>query len=274
MKFSERMGITRASDVLQTESMTGELRNSLWNILDLHIWSVRGFQDSRGGKFGGIGNFSRFLWLNYFKLRIDSIPDYPFQIIDFIRGQFYSRAWYEVYNFIEFIVEMEVDEKLVQNLNFVLERELAGYRIISGQVAQITDNMEKEAVENALKPGHFEGSRIHLQKALEHLANRAKPDYRNSIKESISAVESIACELSGKKDATLGEALKTLEREGKLHRALKSGFSSIYGYTSDADGIRHAIMTESNIDADDAKYFLVSCAAFINYLKSKHAKST
>jgi len=274
VKFSERMGITRASAVLQTESMTDELRNSLWNILDIHIWSARGFQESRGGKFGGISNFSRTLWLNYFKLRIDSIPDYSFQIMDFIRNQFYFRAWYGVYDFIEFIVEMEEDEKLVQDLNIMLERELAGYRIISGQIVQITDDMEKEAVEKALEPGHFEGARIHLQKALEHLANRAKPDYRNSIKESISAVESIACELSGKKDATLGDALKTLEREGQLHGALKSGFSAIYGYTSDADGIRHAIMAESNIDADDAKYFLVSCATFINYLKAKHAKST
>lgn len=274
MKFSERIGITKPSTVLQTEAMSDELRNSLWNVLDLHIWSVHGFQNSRGGNHAVIHKISRVLWLRYFKLRMDSIPEYPFQIMNFIRDHFYSGLWYEVYNFIEFIVEMEEDEELlVHDLNHILERELAGYRVISGQVVQITDDVEKEALEKALEPGLFDGARTHLQQALEHIANRSQPDYRNSIKESISAVESIACELSQKKAATLADALKTLEREGQLHGALKNGFTAIYGYTSDADGIRHAILAESDIDVDDAKYFLVACASFVNYLKAKHAKA-
>jgi len=50
---------------------------------------------------------------------------------------------------------------------------------------------------------------------------------------------------------------------------LKKGFSAIYGFTSDAQGIRHALSEESNIDAADAKFFLVSCSAFVNYLIAK-----
>jgi hypothetical protein len=58
-----------------------------------------------------------------------------------------------------------------------------------------------------------------------------------------------------------------------LHSALKKGFSSIYGYTSDNDGIRHALTQDSNCDQEDAKYMLVSCSAFVNYLIVKATKS-
>lgn len=96
--------------------------------------------------------------------------------------------------------------------------------------------------------------------------NRETPDYRNSIKESISAVESLAKVLSGSDKATLGEALKEIEKNGKLHSALKSAFSSLYGYTNDAEGIRHALLDESSLTKADARFMLVSCSSFVNYL--------
>jgi len=69
--------------------------------------------------------------------------------------------------------------------------------------------------------------------------------------------------------ATLGDALELLEKKHSLHPALKAGFSKLYGYTSDEGGIRHAMLDEPNLTSADAIYFLVSCSAFINYLKSK-----
>ena len=71
----------------------------------------------------------------------------------------------------------------------------------------------------------------------------------------------------------MGQALKLIKEKVGLHSALEKGFSSIYGYTSDADGIRHAMIDDSACDFDDAKYMLVSCSAFINYLVMKAAKS-
>ena len=58
-----------------------------------------------------------------------------------------------------------------------------------------------------------------------------------------------------------------LEKRIKLHGALKSAFNSLYGYTSGAKGIRHALLEEANLTFDEAKFMLVSCSAFINYLK-------
>ena len=57
-----------------------------------------------------------------------------------------------------------------------------------------------------------------------------------------------------------------------IHGALKQGFLSLYGYTSNGDGIRHAMMDETNLDQEDALYMLVTCSSFVNYLISKANK--
>ena len=154
-------------------------------------------------------------------------------------------------------------------VNDVLEIELSGYRLIGGFFVDITHEQEVEMLQKALEDTKFPPITAHLQRALELLSNRDKPDYRNSIKESISAVESMARILVGDKKAMLSDALKQLEKSEKIHPALKNGFTSIYGYTSDEGGIRHAMMDMPNLSAHDAKFFLLSCTSFINYLKSK-----
>ena len=53
---------------------------------------------------------------------------------------------------------------------------------------------------------------MHLNKALELYAQRPIGDYRNSIKESISAIEVYCREITGEK--TLGEALNKINGKG------------------------------------------------------------
>ena len=61
--------------------------------------------------------------------------------------------------------------------------------------------------------------------------------------------------------------------KSRLHGALKQGFVAKNSYTSDEHDIRHA-MTEERIEGfEDAKYMLVSCCAFVNYLLAKTAKA-
>ena len=126
----------------------------------------------------------------------------------------------------------------------------------------------RRALPDTLKP-----VREHLSQSLTLLSNRQKPDYRNSIKESISAVESLAKIISKQNSATLGPALDAVEKKAKLHAVLKQAFQKLYGYTSDAQGIRHALMDEATLDAEDAKFMLVSCSAFVNYLVVKAQKA-
>jgi hypothetical protein len=161
------------------------------------------------------------------------------------------------------------ETELVESLNSILERELAGYRLIGHTVVDITDELEIEMLHEVLSDTRFEGVNAHLERALDLLSDKKNPDYRNSIKESISAVESLARVITRNEKATLDDALKQLEKSKKLHPALKKGFSSLYGYTSDEQGVRHAMLAEPNLSAADAKFFLLSCTSFVNYLKSK-----
>ena len=135
-------------------------------------------------------------------------------------------------------------------------------------MVEITSNEEIQSIECAIAEATpYGGVKEHLKRALEHHSDKQNPDYRNSIKESISAVESLAKQVSGNEKATLGAILKKLEKEEKMHPALKSAFSNLYGYTNDADGIRHALLNEEgSLTKTDAKFMLVCCSAFINYV--------
>ena len=102
-----------------------------------------------------------------------------------------------------------------------------------------------------------------------------KNGFSLSNKESISAVELLCKLISGNKNATLENALKEIERNAKIefHPALFQGFRKLYAYTGDANGIRHALKDQSNLDCEDAKFMLVACSAFINYLTVKASKA-
>ena len=115
------------------------------------------------------------------------------------------------------------------------------------------------------------GAREHLSSALRLLSDRDQPDYRNSIKESISSVESAAAALTGSKKPELKDALRLLETKGRLHPALRGTFERLYGWTSDESGVRHALMEESSLDFSDAYFMLVACSAFVYYLIGKTA---
>jgi hypothetical protein len=87
-------------------------------------------------------------------------------------------------------------------------------------------------------------------------------------------VESL-CRLIAGDRATQGQALKPVKDRVGLHPALEKGFSSLYGWTNDAGGIRHALMDDSPAcDFEDAKYMLVSCSSFVNYLIAKATKAS
>lgn len=270
MSFSQRKGFTPVSDVIQVGGMNDDLRISLWNVLDMALWSSNGFLRDRYS-VGLMGSFSARLWFSYFKRPIDTRSDDDQLKLNEIRDFYFGCAWNEAYDFIEFVGRYFAKSKpdLTAMLNATLERELSGYRIIGGCIVDITSEQEVAMLDEAIRDTVFAGVSAHLQRALELLSDRHNPDYRNSIKESISAVESMARIVSSKPKATLGDALRILDNSGLLHTSLRAGFDKLYGYTSDEDGIRHAMLEKPNITAADARYFLLSCTSFTNYLKAQ-----
>lgn len=163
---------------------------------------------------------------------------------------------------------------LYEYVNSIFEREYIGYRFVDEIIVPITDTYEVAAIQDALN-NEYEPVYEHLSKANKFLGDRESPDYENSIKESISAVEAICEILTGikGKEATLGKMLKKIEENGiEIHSGLKSAFNTLYGYTSDANGIRHAgDIGGKSSTFEEAKFMLVSCSAFINYLTAVSA---
>ncbi len=264
-KFSDRMGITTPPTELQVESMNDDLRNSLWNLLT-QIFEMR------WKKLLGL------LLFHYYKCPIDKMPAYDNQCCEIIRDKFFKASWFEVYNLIEYIVRnierLTGEDRFEGFLNGILERELSGYRVVRGEIVRITDKQEVESVREAASESSsgLDGVSKHINKALHLLGKKPEPDYENSIKESISAVEAICCLLTGEKAKGLSKALKKLSDNMHLHPSLKEGFLKLYGYTSDEDGIRHSILEEKDIGFAEAKYMLVTCSAFVNFVKDKARK--
>lgn len=275
MKFSERIGIIKAKDSIQIEFIDDDLKNGLWNVF--HSYYLEEFTD-RFVKQSNKYEFILDIWHNFFKKTIDEIPSSIIHVKSEIRTWFFQCEWYEIYDFIEFCTKNNLFdiESIISFYNSILEREVSGYRFVNGLISPITNESEIEEIDQAIvdsKDKNLNGVKVHLENSLRMLSDRNSPDYRNSIKESISAVESISKTLSSTSKNSLGSALDKIKGKIKLHPALERGFKQIYGYTSDSDGIRHALMDESTCDFEDAKYMLVSCSAFVNYLIAKGVKA-
>lgn len=181
--------------------------------------------------------------------------------------------WYDIYDFIEkSLYVAKCDKKLLNEYNRIMEEEGILYRIIYKKVTPIVNNEEIASIENAIET-QYDSVNKHIEKALALMSDIVKPDYENSIKESISAVESlcsIIAETDGKNN-TLGNTLDLIDEKGiRIHTALKEAFKKIYGYASDEKGIRHAGAIEKDAKREDAIYMLVSCSAFVNYLIAKY----
>lgn len=189
-----------------------------------------------------------------------------------------THCWWYVYELIEIyiarILPEDKKEFFIGQVNRILEEENSGYRMLSEIFVPITNEIELDSIGEALFSS-FEAVEIHMKKALYLFSDHVHPDYENSIKESISAVESMCCIITGEsgKAATLGATLKKLERHNiHIHEAMKSAFEKLYGYTSDENGIRHGGIDFKGATPDDARYMLVSCSAFINYLTAQKVK--
>jgi AbiJ-like protein len=274
--FSERHGYRPIRSVIQKDDIDDALRTGLWNVLHVCILEEI-FRNARYHDtylyIPNISNFLRRMWVMHFKLPVDTLPKSWSKVDAHFRQYVFSCPWYDLYDFIEYISQNYPDRAAAKVFtdacNIALERELSGYRFVNGALLPVTTEEEIAAIEQALKTP-LSSVQIHLQTAIQHLSNKINPDPRNSIKESVSSVEALCSKIAGKK-TTLGDALDEISRRGtvKIHPALKDSFIKLYGYSSDSQGIRHALMDEPHLKTDDALFMLVSCSAFVNYLNSK-----
>ena len=282
--FSERYGYTKASDVIIREKITPEIQNAICScydkLPDLFNEVIAYYQDAKAE----YQNLEEYLWVYFLNERAANFSDgYKYHVVATVYIEDKSNAWYKKLDIIEKTIQYlrnfdaknhkfhSVASNFIKLLNSAFERLNFAYRIINDEIVEITSEQEIKTIETAIE-NSARNIKMHLNRALELYAQRPDGDYRNSIKESISAVEAFCREKTG--ENTLGKALNKLEKNGIVFPdVLKHAFDKLYAYTNQPDaGIRHALMDDTGVytpKAEEAIFMLVSCSAFINYLNKK-----
>ncbi len=274
-KFSERYGYTKVSDVIIREEVPMRIVNALCDLLHYKIsdYIDRCFvTDFLGQRYETSENLFASMELGFKESKVE----------EFLLAK--KVLWYHKLDALEYILPLfcaDLKDKgirsyrkkykeIVEEINYIFEKNNFAYRILEDRITEITSNEEIREVEESLT-NPLAGVRMHIDTALKFISSAQKePDYRNSIKESISAVEVCCRAITGEND--LGKALSKLEAKGVvINSQMKQGFENLYRYTNDKKtGIRHALMDDANAPtADEAIFMLVSCSAFINYLTKK-----
>lgn len=271
--FSERYGYVKVSDVIIRETITPEIENAIINKLEAWNESISGRVYPEP-----FIEIEKTIW-TYHLNKITTHFPYHYGEETILSGIYIKETkneWYRKLDYLEFfintanIVAKEYTKSLCDGINHEFERLNYAYRIVDNKIVEITSEEEIKAIETALGNDN-DGVRFHLNKALVLLAQKPEGDYRNSIKESISAVEAFIREITGGKDLNFDMlAKKGIEYPSVLRQA----FEKLYGYTCDkTTGIRHALMDDTHVPGyAEATFMIISCSAFINYLTAKKDK--
>lgn len=287
--FSERIGKPLCTTTIQLNEFDNRTRIFISNLLfDFLQITFQNDAQFRKQPYGNTpvplsSDFCKNLGQDVFSFRNHLQEGYVYNWVDFytsnIENALDNAPYNEILDLLEYICNWlfaktnSCSEHFQRNFNTLFEREYVGYRFVAGKIVPITDENEAKEIEQACHTP-FDGARTQLQKALGFLSDREHPDYKNCVKESISAVESVCKVLANDPKAELGKALKSLIANGlNIHGSLKSAILALYGYASDEGGIRHAEReTESTVTFEEAKFMMVTCSAIVNYLVAEYGK--
>ncbi|MFC0878687.1 AbiJ-NTD4 domain-containing protein [Saccharicrinis sp. FJH2] len=283
-KFSYRMGIIKR--ISQKDYMNDDLRIRLFNVATRFYFEeligpdadfIEGCQDVNLKLYKSV-------WMEVFKQALDEMPRISRELFKEFKIYFKAEEWYYVIEFIEFLsnnygknedstIYNDINNGFRHVCNDVLQEESSAYRFVDGLIVPIGDKISVQNVEDTLNVGKSHSNvRSHIKSALELFSNKKNPDFRNSIKESISAVEALICNLTEKPKIGFSDGLILIEKKYNIDASLRKAFVSIYGYTCNENGIRHKLINDSKADYEDAQFMLVSCSAFINYVLGKVSK--
>lgn len=287
--FSERIGKPTCAVTIQLDEFDDRTRTFISNLLfDFLQITFQNDAQFRKQPYGNTpvplsSDFCKNLGQDVFSFRNHLQEGYVYNWVDFytsnIENALDNAPYNEILDLLEYICNWlfaktnSCSEHFQRNFNTLFQQEYVGYRFISKRIVPITDELEISEIEQACKTP-FDGARAQLQKALGFLSDRENPDYKNCVKESISAVEATCRIITEKDSATLGEALKLLAKHGlKLHPCLNSGIDKLYSYACDQGGVRHAEHeAESIVTFEEAKFMMVTCSAIVNYLVAEYGK--
>ena len=268
--FSQRNGIEEVPQILKQKEIPDGFRRDLYQ----YIYSDTTYYDSyhiQGSWQMAVAH--NFLHHDSLIQKITEGSIVKKEVNEFIEE--YVRK--SEYNKIFDLIEHFMGQRLVYNkrsLEHMFDEYLLAYQLHDGLVVPRATEAEGIALAKSLdnlKEAGFAPARECLRDAIMKLNQRA---YADSVKKSIDAVESMVRKITEKN--SVGAALSNLESQGvHIHKALQEGFKKLYGYTSDEQGVRHALVDEdkANVTEDEALYMLGTCSSFVSYLASKYRKT-
>lgn len=285
--FSHRYGLLQNSSIIKIDSIDEDIINAIGSCYDILCQKLEVAKtEYPWERLIRQIDIERELWVHFENKRLSKFENNGYYYLVF-NNQLDNKElpWNRLLDLVEYVckwLSVNIEDcsyldgllkDFESNINKEFDRLDYGYRIVNHCIVDVISDIDVDTINDAISNSKDNVSN-HLKSAIVHYSARPNPDVRNSIKESISAVEAVCRELTG--DDTLGKALKHLENNGiVIHRVLKDAFSKFYVYTNDSDsGIRHALMDKEGIyvpSKDEAYYMLVSCSAFVNYLRRKVA---
>lgn len=281
MKFSDRIGVTKPREVYQLDSMGHDLSKRLWIVIVTHVDASYNAVDDRYSTSVKIHiNQCKRIWTDVFLLPSEINPLYKTTDSLYYKSTYWkelwlkynSYTWDQKYNLIELLAKNlpKSESKLFRKqCNKVLKEELSGYLFIKKNLVPITSEIEIKEIKKALN-SKWDSVNVHLKSSLELLSAKPNPNYRKAINAAFLALESACKIVCPGKQKTLGDVLKS--KAFIINERLRSALKSLYAYSNDPkSAIRHAGTTENleDVTQEDAKFILITCSAFINYLQVK-----
>lgn len=272
--FSQRNGLEEIPPQLQLGEVSSELRRLLDYYISLEIdrEACHGFDSSYfEGKWMRV---AMDLHVLFFKQDADKFNNSSYALRQYLKGFIHQANIGKLFNLIEFFLQhagctYELKRELANA--FVMAR--AAYRVYDNHyIVAIGSDEQAAAFMRAISDSEVRNAAAARKQLIAAGIALRNSDWAGSVRESIHAVEAMAVRLVPSEN-TLGAALKVLGRQGHLHGGLKEGFSKLYGYSSDEEGVRHALVfkDEAEVDEADALFMLGACASFVSYLLARSA---
>lgn len=276
--FSRRHGYQPLPEAMRLGHLSDEFRIQTWNLVRSALMAIESY--GAGGRFfpdSAARSLERVLGRLSARPEDEVNTDYA-HTMAFVKKVILQDHFNLVLDLLEFFSnEGPSWRPFAEEVRDLFESAAAPYRFdTSDRPFHFTPRGSKEQGEaikqaaDTLRQAKMDGASAHLRKAAAAM-NGGR--YAESVGNSIHAVESVARLIDPKAAKTLGPALKSLKDRGVLnHEALKKAFSALYGYSSNEQGIRHALLdkTEADVGLDEAMFMYGACASFAAYLVSKH----
>lgn len=268
-RFSQRHGYKELPPQLKLEEVSELFRNGLQYAWSRHEVQYRSATPLAGAYLNGLGSdFAKRFWAEVLEDSIGKAPSDLDAFQRFFSSYIQKEPFYAIFDFCEFVAAEGNATFFRPFLEDLCRRSRLAYRFVEGQFIATGNEFESESVQHA-----FEQLQTAMPNARAHLVNSsrllAEGDYAGSVRESANSLESVARQIGGTEKVS--SALKSIQDEYSLHPALTTLMAKAYGYASNEEGARHALVNNETAVFEEAEalFILVVVSSSINYLLAK-----